>query len=187
MNNPQRILISLDSYLNSPVRLILYGKAALVLGFESAPLQYGSTMDVDAILPEVEMDEIEKNDDFWDALEKTNEDLATSGLYITHLFSDAQVILSPRWLEDIISIKSPFSHISLFRPCSADLILTKMMRVDPIDRADIEFLLKQDDLDFSELEQKLKSAVIPNIQELKEAFKSNLLWLNLTIENFQQR
>jgi serine/threonine protein kinase len=106
---------------------------------------------------------------------------------MTHLFSDAQVILSPRWLEDIIAIQSSSRHISLFRPCSADLILTKMMRVDPIDRADIEFLLKQDDLDFSELEQKLKSAVIPNIDEFKEAFKSNLLWLNQTIENLQQR
>ena len=63
MNNPERILTSLDRHLNAPVRLILYGKAALVLGYESAPLQYGSTMDVDAILPEVEMDEIEKNDE----------------------------------------------------------------------------------------------------------------------------
>lgn len=183
MNNPERILTSLDRHLNSPIRLILYGKAALVLGFESAPLQYGSTMDVDAILPEVEMDEIEGDDDFWDALEKTNEELATSELYITHLFSDAQVILSPRWLEDIVTINSPFKHISLFRPCSEDLILTKMMRVDPIDRADIEFLLNQDDLDFCELEQKLKSAVIPDIEELKEAFQSNLHWLSLTIEN----
>ena len=72
---------------------------------------------------------------------------------------------------------------SLFKPYSADLILTKMMRVNPIDRADIEFLLKQDDLNFPELEQKLQSAVIPNIEELKEAFESNLLWLNQTIEN----
>ena len=61
------------------------------------------------------------------------------------------------------------------------------MRVDPIDRGDIEFLLKQDGLDFPELEQKLKSAVIPNIEELKQAFKSNFLWLNQTIENLQQR
>lgn len=37
MNNPERILKTLDAYLQGEVRLILYGRAALVLGFENTP------------------------------------------------------------------------------------------------------------------------------------------------------
>ena len=94
MNNPQKILTSLDQHLQAEVDLILYGRAALVMGYENCPPELASTMDVDAILPGVQMKEIEKNDDFWGAVEAVNQELETSGMYITHLFADDQVIHS---------------------------------------------------------------------------------------------
>ena len=181
MNNPEKILRALDANLTSSVKLILYSKAALVLGFDSTPSAFGATMDVDAILPLAEMPKITSNDDFWDGLEKTNQDLEASGLYMTHLFSDDQVILSSDWLTDIIPISFPLKHIQLYRPCSADLVLTKMMRVDPQDRADIEFLLDQCDMELTKLKQKLSAAKIPELEEFENAFQTNLLWLTQRI------
>ena len=182
MNNPERILSTLDGHLADEVRLILYGRAALTLGYKNPPLEYGATMDVDAILPVVEMPQIETNDDFWDAIEATNCELQEGGLYITHLFSEDQVILSSGWLDDIQIIDYPLKHLLLYLPDTHDLILTKMMRVDPQDRADIKFLLGQSDCDHTILREKISRANIPSIQEIEEAFEKNLNWLESKIK-----
>lgn len=42
-------------------------------------------MDVDAILPEVEMAMIDADSQFWEAIEQVNEQRQDSGLYLTHL------------------------------------------------------------------------------------------------------
>src|SRR5690606_28059912 len=90
MNNPERILFELDSRLDHCVRLILFGRSALSLGYPGAPDEFSATLDVDAILPEVDMADYEADHQFWDAIEKTNEALEDTGFYITHLFSDEQ-------------------------------------------------------------------------------------------------
>jgi len=177
MNNPERILTTLDAHLSGEVRLILYGRAALLLGYENSPQEFGVTMDVDAILPVTEMSEIENKDHFWNAIEATNKELQEAGLYITHLFSDDQVILSTDWLGHIQAINYPLKHLKLYRPDTHDLILTKMMRVDPQDRADIEFLLGQRDCNHTILHEKLAKAKLPPIEEIKDAFENNLKWL----------
>jgi len=177
MNNPQQILSSLDRHLHAEVSLILYGRAALVLGYENALPEFGATMDVDAILPNVEMAQIEKNDDFWDAIEATNKELEPTGMYVTHLFADDQVILSPEWLKNIEPIRYPLRYLQLYRPSTYDLILTKMMRVDPQDRADILFLLGQEGVQKNVLENKFPQANIPDIPEIHEAFETNVQWL----------
>lgn len=134
-------------------------------------------MDVDAILPLVEMPQIEANDNFWNAVEETNRELEPTGLYITHLFCDDQVILSTDWLSQIKPVNFPCTHLKLYRPSTHDLILTKMMRVDPQDRSDIEFLLKQNDAQLSVLEKMLPHAKVPEIPELREAYEANRQWL----------
>ena len=179
MNNPQKILKTLDSFLHEKVQLILYGRAALVLGYKEAPLEFGSTMDVDAILPVVQMSQIEQNEGFWNAVEETNRELESSSFYITHFFADNQVILSPSWLDDIQPINFPLQNLQLFRPSTYDLILTKMMRVDPQDRSDIVFLLGLSDIELPNLETKLQNAVIPQIVEIEKAFKTNWEWLKV--------
>jgi serine/threonine protein kinase len=182
MNHPEQILRTLDHHLVQPTQLILYGRAALALGFPNPPPEFNATMDVDAILPEVKMSSIEADDSFWNAIEKTNEELHPTGLYLTHLFTDAQVILQPDWLENLSPIKFPdLRFLKLFRPSTADLILTKMMRIDPQDRSDIEFLLKHLHPDIREIDHLLQSARIPEIPEIHQAFLDNSTWLKQQI------
>lgn len=52
-----------------------------------------------------------------------------------------------------------------------------MMRVDPQDRSDIQFLLQQNDVQLSVLEKMLPDAQVPDIPELQEAYETNSKWL----------
>ncbi len=51
MNNPLRILQTLDRHLTAPAELTLFGRAALALGYAGSPAAFPTTQDVDAILP----------------------------------------------------------------------------------------------------------------------------------------
>jgi hypothetical protein len=53
------------------------------------------------------------------------------------------------------------------------VILTKMMRIDPQDFADIRFLLQQERLDSAALQEAFQAANVPDITEIKEAFHHN--------------
>lgn len=58
-----------------------------------------------------------------------NERFKLEGLYITHLFPESGVFLRHNWLNHIIPItRLNLRHLSLFRPATVDLVLTKMMR-----------------------------------------------------------
>jgi hypothetical protein len=53
-----------------------------------------------------------------------------------------------------------------------DLILTKMMRGDdPQDMADVEFLIRHDRVSPEQIERALTDAVIPDLEELRDAFE----------------
>jgi len=59
-----------------------------------------------------------------------------------------------------------------------DSHLTKMMRVDPQDRTDMEFLLENGAFTTcARLENLLIEAKVPPIPEIKEAFQANADWL----------
>jgi hypothetical protein len=174
MNHPEHILKTLDSYLERPTRLILYGRAALALGYKNTPQTFQSTLDVDVILPEVEMSSIDEDEQFWNAIESTNQQLQYLGLYITHLFTESQVILSGEWLKNIIPIElDGLKNLHLSRPSTNDLILTKMMRIDPQDRSDLTFLFAKSHLEKDGLEELFLSARIPEVPEILEAFQYN--------------
>jgi len=178
MENPLYILTTLDRHLHAPFTLYVYGRSALALGYRNTPAAYHATMDVDAILPARDLGAIERNDDFWQAQEQTNEELSESGLYFTHLFEDRQVILTADWLEKTVPLTGfDFQYLSLRRPSSADLVLTKMMRVDPQDRDDIRFLVGQGDNSPELVREALSQAVIPAVREIREAFEENRAWL----------
>lgn len=51
MDNPSLILKALDGHLAQPARLVLYGRAALQLGFTDPPRESAESKDVDAIIP----------------------------------------------------------------------------------------------------------------------------------------
>jgi hypothetical protein len=171
VSNPERILRKLDSYLERETRIVLFGRAALALGFGKPGSQFGTTMDVDAILPSVEMGRIEADVQFWRAIELTNKSLLPEGLYVSHLFTDKQVALTPDWLEKIVEIESSeFRFLRMFRPSAVDLILTKMMRNDPQDIGDIRFILSQGKVETADLERAFASARPLEIAELQEIF-----------------
>ena len=67
--------------------------------------------------------------------------------------------------------------LCLYVPSPVDLILTKMMRVDPIDREDIRFIFEQAKISSNDLRDHLKRAVCPHVEEIKEAFEQNKRWL----------
>lgn len=174
MNNPTLILSVLDRHLVRETRVIVYGRAAVALGYAEAGAEVGATLDVDALLPAVEMAAIEADEQFWRALDLTNRELEPRGLYMTHLFPDDQVILSPGWLERIVPIRMPgWKRLKLFRPSTLDLILTKMMREDPQDLADIGFLLRQETIAAVELRAAFAAAHLPDIEEIRQAFVTN--------------
>lgn len=178
MNNPLRILQTLDRHLNSPFDLYVYGRSALALGFSPSPARFQATMDVDAILPAQDIQALEQNEDFWQAQQKTNEELGDSGLYFTHLFEDRQVILTPDWLNRVEALPAfGLAKLGLFRPSTVDLVLTKMMRVDPEDREDIQFLVGQVDCRPDVLRAALDRARVPQVMEIEEAFEKNCVWL----------
>ena len=59
-----------------------------------------------------------------------------------------------------------------------DSHLTKMMRIDPQDRSDMEFLLENGSISTRpQLEALFARAIIPDIPELQEAFHANAEWL----------
>jgi hypothetical protein len=171
VSNPERILRKLDSYLERETRIVLFGRAALALGFGKHGSQFGKTMDVDAILPSVEMGRIEADVQFWKAIELTNKSLMPEGLYVSHLFTDKQVALTPDWLDKIVGIDAgEFRYLRIFRPSAVDLILTKMMRNDPQDIGDIRFILSHSKVEPADLERAFASARPLEIVELQEIF-----------------
>jgi hypothetical protein len=172
MDNASIILLALDQRLDHPVRLILYGRAALQLGFTSPPPEVAQSKDVDAIVPLSDLDALSTDDGFWEAQESINRDLRPQGLYLTHLFRADQVFLRRDWERNLVPItRPPTRWLKLFRPAALDLILTKMMRGDDAqDMADVLFLIRHDRLTFAQVETAMTEAVLPELPELREAF-----------------
>ena len=172
MDNASLILLDLDHRLDHPVRLILYGRAAIQLGFDAAPAEIARSLDVDAIIPVADLPALMEDEGFWNAQEATNEALRSQGLYITHLFPSDMVFLRPSWERHLVPLPRPVTrNLRLWRPATVDLILTKMMRGDDAqDLADISFLLRQGGVTLPDLEVAFSEACIPDIQELRDAF-----------------
>ena len=171
MNNPLFILQTLDRHLDHPVELTLYERAALALGFPTHEPQHETTQDVDAIIPLAQLDALRADEQFWQARDATNLELAERGLYMTHLFTEADVFLQPDWLNRRLPIAGPFTHLKLHRPATLDLILTKMMRgADREDLADIGFIPRHEPMTETELRAAFDRVRLPEIRELHDAF-----------------
>lgn len=172
VSNPERLLLALDELLDHPVSLVLYGRASVWLGFDRPPPDVGATKDVDAIIRMSQLDDIVNDSQFWDARDEVNRRLESEGLYITHLFQEDQVFRRPNWLEHIVPVTRPTTQkLELFRPATIDLILTKMMRGDDEwDMQDIDFMIRHDRLSEAVLKQAMDIAIIPDLQEYRDAF-----------------
>jgi hypothetical protein len=165
MDNAAIILQTLDSHLDHEVSLILYGRAALNLGFDTAPVETAHSKDVDCIIPLSRVEDMGRDQQFWDAQEATNEQLRLRGLYITHLFR-------ADWENEIVPISRPtLKWLRLFRPATLDLVLTKMMRgADPQDMADAKFMIEHDKITRKQLEAAFAVMNPIELVELRDAF-----------------
>lgn len=172
MNNPLRILQALDRHLTAPGELTLFGRAALALGYPKSPAEFAATRDVDAILPLSWLAAPDPQADFWQAQQRANAELAPEGLYLTHLFRESDVILTPDWLEHRVRIALELPRLKLFRPATVDLILTKMARGDEHDLADIGFLLEREPITMAQLETAFRRARVPDVPEIRERFRA---------------
>lgn len=91
---------------------------------------------------------------------------------MTHLFEEDQVFFRPEWEQHIVPVlRPPTNRLTLFRPHTIDLILTKMMRGDdPQDMSDVAFLIEHDGITSMQMEPAFATVRIPDIQELRDAF-----------------
>ncbi len=169
-SNARRILDTLDQWLNSDVELTLYGRAALHLGLPNAPEEVAYSRDVDAVLYMGQAEELAETTNFWEALEKTNESLASDGLYISHLFEESQVILRADWHRDRAPIPGPWTNLKVYRLSDPDLLLSKLMRDDPQDLRDALTIASARPMTASEIESTLLQAVVPRLVEIEEQF-----------------
>ncbi len=172
MDNATRILGMLDEHLDHSVRLVIYGRAALQLGFQDPPPAVAQSKDVDCIIPLADLDLLTADAGFWDAQQATNDRLKSDGLYITHLFRDDQVFLRQGWVQHLMPVTRPaLRRLRLFRPATIDLILTKMMRGnDPQDMADAEFMIRHDGVTEQQLTQAFSEMKPIEFVELRDAF-----------------
>jgi hypothetical protein len=172
MDNAAIILTTLDGHLNHPVRLVLYGRAALQLGFSNPPPETANSQDVDCIIPLSDVDAFNADSNFWDAQEATNRELKSQNLYITHLFRDDQVFLRKDWDQQLLPVTRPqLRRLQLFRPATVDLVLTKMMRGDDAqDMSDVAFMIRHDQISEGQLQQAFQEMKPIELAELRDAF-----------------
>ena len=173
MDNASHILTTFDRHLTRLTRLILYGRAAVQLGFLNPPKEIAESKDVDAIIPVGDVEAFSADEHFWSAQETTNQELRPRGLYITHLFRSDQIFLRRNWEQHILPISRPATtRLKLFRPATVDLILTKMMRGDdPEDISDISFMIRHDQIGSKLIEDAFEEAILPEVTELRRAFE----------------
>jgi hypothetical protein len=171
MIHAETILQTLDQELDSPVELTLFGRAALQLGFENPPADYALSRDVDAVLWLGQAEEMAAGTNFWDAIDQVNRQLADEELYISHLFTEDQVILLPDWLANRQAIAGPWKKLSVFRLGNTDLLLSKLMRDDPVDQEDAAFIVREGHLNKETILRAFGEARVPDVPEIREQFE----------------
>jgi hypothetical protein len=170
--HPERLLLALDDGLEHSVQLIVYGRSAIWRGFDDPPEAAAATQDVDAIIPNDQVQALSEDLRCWDARDAVNEKFRSEGLYITHLFPESEVFLRHDWVKHIVPIsRLQLRHLKLFRPAAIDLVLTKMMRGnDEQDMADARFVMERERISEDELNEAFGQMKPIELVELRDAF-----------------
>lgn len=144
MNTAQRIAETIDRHLTEKTEIVVFGSAALLLDSRYAPhLAARITNDVDIIIPAEREIKMDADRGFWGAIEKANNELESEGLYITHIFPEGEVTLTPEWLQHTVRLETPgLEKLSISRPCVLDLVVSKMGRGDAQDLEDVRSILR---------------------------------------------
>ncbi len=144
MNAAQTIAETLNRHLTQPTEVVVFGAAALLLDRKFTTRLAGrSTNDVDIIIPKERELRVDADKGFWQAVEKTNRELERQGLYITHIFPECDVVLTPEWKQHLIPLHHEgMTKLNLQRPRMLDLLVSKMGRGDVQDLADVRSMLR---------------------------------------------
>lgn len=144
MNPAQTIAQTLDRHLTQRTEVVVFGAAALLLDKAFAVRMPGrKTNDIDIIIPSHREMQIEADRNFWKALEATNHELKRQGLYITHIFAERQVALTPEWKQHTVALpQDGLANLRLQRPRVLDLAVSKMGRGDAQDVDDVRNMLR---------------------------------------------
>ena len=86
------------------------------------------------------------------------------------MFREIDVILQPDWITRRLRLDLGLLKLTVFRPATIDLILTKMARGDDDDLEDIRFLLRQESLTRDQLDAAFARARVPEVPEIRELF-----------------
>jgi hypothetical protein len=86
------------------------------------------------------------------------------------LFEEDQVVLRPNWKQSRTKLDGNWKHLSLYRLGDLDLLLSKLMRDDPLDLADAHFIVERAQLSEEAIRTALSAARVPDIAELREQF-----------------
>jgi len=168
--NARTILGALDRKLTAPVELTLYGRAAIQLGYPRPPEETLLSRDVDAVLWIGQAEELCARTNFWAAADEVNRELSSCGLYISHLFTEDQVVLRPNWRCERVRIAGPWRQLALYRLGDRDLLLSKLMRDDPQDQEDARFIVHAATLSPDDIRAAMAAARVPDIPEVREQF-----------------
>jgi len=144
MNTAQTIAETLDRYLERPTQMVVFGSAALLLDQNFAPRLAGRmTNDIDIIIPDGREVAVDADRQFWQALEAANRELEKQQLYITHIFPEREVVLTPEWKQHTLPLPNArLRKLRLQRPRMLDLVVSKMGRGDAQDQADVRNMLR---------------------------------------------
>jgi hypothetical protein len=157
-SGPALILRTLDRHLTAPGEIRLFGGAAFVLGYQ----RDRTTDDADLLLDDAECQALIDTAGFAEAIEATNLELASSGLYLSQVFGPEQQVLSLSWRAGCRPVVLPgLTRLSVSCLGPVDLALTKMGRADDADLADVDFLLKTGRLAPGELRSATELALVP--------------------------
>jgi hypothetical protein len=171
MKNAERLLAALDAKLNHPVELTLYGRAALLLGFADPPAEMAQSKDIDGVFWLGQAEELACSSNFWEAIEEINRQFAVEGLYVSHFFEENQVILRPDWRVNRKRLPGDWLRLGLWRLSDLDLFLSKLMRDDPLDRSDAQFIIERGNLSKAEIKAAISAARVPDVPEIAEQFQ----------------
>lgn len=144
MNAANQIVEALDRHLTAPTEIIVFGAAALLLDEKHARhLAARQTNDVDIIIPAHAEMKIDADMTFWKAIESANRELEPAGLYISHIFPEREVALTPEWKNHVVGLSIPkLEKLKVSRPRVLDLVVSKMGRGDSADLEDVRQMLR---------------------------------------------
>ena len=154
MNNAERIAAAIDHHLTEKSEIVVFGSAALMLDRRYAEyMPTRVTHDVDIIIPNERELKMDSDRSFWHAIDAANKELEPEGLYVTHIFPEREVTLTPEWQQHAVRLENPaLNNLTIIRPRILDLIISKMGRGDTQDLEDVRTLMQ--------LEQKVTAQTI---------------------------